>query len=127
MKIIAASNNQHKINEIRKVLDSDFQLISLEEIGVNEEIPENENTLEGNALSKARFVYKLTKQNVFADDTGLEVKCLDNRPGVYSARYAGEQKNSDDNINLLLEEMKNSNNREARFRTVIALIYSGEE
>lgn len=127
MKIIFATNNLHKISEIKKVITDRFELSSLEESGITEDIPENENTLEGNAISKARYVYNRTGANVFADDTGLEVEALNNEPGVFSARYAGEQKNSDDNIEKLLCNLANAENRKARFRTIIALILDGEE
>jgi len=127
MKIIFATNNLHKINEINKVIYKGFNLISLEESGITEDIPENENTLEGNALAKARYVYEKTGTNVFADDTGLEVEALDNEPGVFSARYAGDHKNPDDNIEKLLDNLKSVKNRKARFRTIIALILDGRE
>ncbi len=127
MKIIFATNNVHKINEISNVIDSKFKLTGLAESGIFEDIPENENTLEGNALAKARYVYKITGKNVFADDTGLEVEALNNEPGVLSARYAGDQKNSSDNIDKLLLKLKAETNRKARFRTIIALILEGNE
>lgn len=127
MRIVIASNNKHKINEIKEVLPARISLISLEDIGIKGDIPENEDSLEANALAKARYVYKLSGLNVFADDTGLEVKCLGNRPGVHSARYAGEGRNPDDNMNLLLKEMSKCPDRSARFRTIIALIFNKEE
>lgn len=127
MKIIFATNNLHKISEIKKVIDSQFELISLEESGIREDIPENESTLEGNAIAKARYVYEKTACNVFADDTGLEVEALDNEPGVHSARYAGDHKNPEDNIDKLLDKLKDKNNRKARFRTIISLILDDEE
>lgn len=127
MDIIFATNNLHKINEISSVIDSRFKLIGLKESGISEDIPEEEDTLEGNALAKARYVFERTGKNVFADDTGLEVDSLDNRPGVLSARYAGDQKDSEDNISKLLHKLDGNKNRSARFRTIIALIISGEE
>ena len=101
MDIIIASNNQHKIKEIKNVVADSINLIPLAETGINEEIPENEPTLEANALFKARYIYRKTGNNVFADDTGLEVEALKGMPGVYSARYAGEDKDSVNNINKL--------------------------
>lgn len=127
MEVIIASNNEHKIREISSVLDSSVRLISLDGAGIKEDIPENEKTLEGNALTKARYVYRLTGSNVFADDTGLEVEALNGAPGVHSARYAGESKDPENNIDRLLKELKNHKNRKARFRTVIALIYDNKE
>lgn len=127
MDIIFATNNLNKINEISSVIDSKFKLIGLKDSGISEDIPEEEDTLEGNALAKARYVFERTGKNVFADDTGLEVASLDNRPGVFSARYAGDQRNSEDNINKLLADLEGIQNRSARFRTIIALIISGEE
>jgi XTP/dITP diphosphohydrolase len=127
MKIIFASNNLNKIREINNVLGNSFTLLGLKDINMNEDIPENEMTLEGNALYKARHIFKATGMNVFADDTGLEVEVLNGRPGVHSARFAGENKNSDANIEKLLSLLKNSSNRNARFKTVIALILDGKE
>ncbi len=127
MELVFATNNAHKIKEIRDLLDQDFRILGLAEVNINEDIPEEAETLEGNALFKARFVYERTGMNVFADDTGLEVDALGGAPGVYSARYAGEGKSFDDNIVKLLGEMKNADNRAARFRTVIALILDGSE
>ncbi len=122
MEIIIASNNKHKIREIRQVLDNSIKLISLSESGITDDIPENEGTIEGNALEKARYVHQMTGSNVFADDTGLEVEALSGAPGVHSARYAGESKDPVKNIEKLLYELKGCGNRKARFRTVIALI-----
>ena len=127
MDIIIASNNEHKIREINAVLERSVRLISLTDAGINEDIPENEKTLEENAMGKARYVHRQTGSNVFADDTGLEVEALKGAPGVHSARYAGASKNPDNNIDRLLKELKNHKNREARFRTVIALIYDNKE
>ncbi len=127
MEIVFASNNIYKLNEIKDILDDSFALLSLGDIGMNEEIPENELSLEGNALSKARHIYDATGLTVFADDTGLEVDALGGLPGVYSARFAGENKDFDSNIEKLLQMLGNTVNRKARFRTVIALIHQGRE
>jgi len=127
MEIIFASNNLNKIREINNVLGNSFRLLSLHDIKMNEDIVENELTLEGNALHKARHIYKASGMNVFADDTGLEVEALDGRPGVHSARFAGESKNSVANIEKLLSLLEKKANRNARFRTVIALILDGKE
>jgi len=127
MEIIVASNNQHKIREISAVLNSSVTLVTMAEAGITEDIPENESSLEGNALEKARYVYRLTGKNVFADDTGLETEALDGAPGVHSARYAGPGKDSDANISKLLHELQGHENRRARFRTVIALILNKKE
>jgi XTP/dITP diphosphohydrolase len=117
-----ATHNQHKIEEVRAMLSPDFPLIGLDEIGCKEDLPETQATLEGNSLQKAEFVFDNFNVSCFADDTGLEVKSLHGDPGVYSARYAGPQKNSTENINLLLKNLQGIANREARFRTVITLI-----
>lgn len=127
MDLVIASNNKHKISEIKDVIDNSINLISLAETGIREDIPENENTIEGNALAKAKYVHERTGSNVFADDTGLEVEALNGAPGVHSARYAGPGRNSDDNIERLLDELKDKENRKARFRTVVALIYNNRE
>ncbi len=127
MTIIFATNNKNKIREIRHVLGNSFTLLSLNDIKMDEDIPENEDTLEGNALEKARYIFKATGMNVFADDTGLEVEALDGQPGVHSARFAGDDKDSNANIDKLLKLMNESPNRNARFRTVIALIFDGKE
>ena len=122
MKLIFASHNEHKTTEIRQLLPPEIQLLSLNDLNYHDEIEESAATLEGNALLKARHVFTLFKLPCFADDSGLEVEALDNRPGVYSARYAGEPKNDDRNIAKLLDDLKGSTNRSARFRTVITLI-----
>lgn len=127
MKLIIATNNTHKVEEIKQLIDTRFEVKSLREVGITEDIPEEQDTLEGNALQKARYIYELYKTNCFADDTGLEVEILQNAPGVYSARYAGINCTSEDNVNKLLEEMEGKENRNARFRTVIALIIEGKE
>ena len=121
-QIVAATNNQHKISEIRPLIEPDFRILSLEEIGCHQELPETENTLEGNSLQKAAYVHNHFHLPCFADDTGLEVEALNGAPGVFSARYAGAHKNSEDNIALLLKNLSGIPNRNARFRTVITLI-----
>lgn len=125
--LVFVTNNAHKIEEVTRALGGKIFLKGLKELGCNEDIPETSDTLEGNALHKARFVYERYGVDCFADDTGLEVEALDGRPGVYSARYAGEGKNFDDNMNKVLEELQNENKRRACFRTVIALIRGGQE
>lgn len=127
MDIVFATNNENKTREIRNILGDSFNLLSLTDLNITEDIPENEPTLEGNALHKARFVHNILNMNVFADDTGLETDFLKGLPGVKSARFAGEDKNSDANIDKLLAMMGKSKNRKARFRTVIALIMEGKE
>ena len=122
MKLIFASHNEHKTTEIRQLLPPEIQLLSLNDLNYHDEIEESAATLEGNALLKATHVFTLFKLPCFADDSGLEVEALDNRPGVYSARYAGEPKNDERNIVKLLDDLKESTNRSARFRTVITLI-----
>jgi XTP/dITP diphosphohydrolase len=122
MEIIFSTNNEHKLIEIREAIGSRHKIIGLKDLGIKEEIPETQNTLEGNAIQKAKYIFDKFHFVCFADDTGLEVESLDNRPGVFSARYAGEGCSFDDNINKLLEEMKGIDNRNARFRTVIAYI-----
>ena len=123
MKIVFATNNQHKLEEIRSILGDKFEVVSLQEIGCDEDIPETGKTLEENALQKAQYVYDHYHVSCFADDTGLEVDALNGAPGVYSARYAGgEGHDSEANMAKLLRELGNNNNRKARFRTVIALI-----
>lgn len=132
MKIIFATNNQHKVDEIRSALPENFSIISLKEAGIDIDIPEPHNTLQDNAAEKARIIYNLTKTNpiamgCFSEDTGLEVYSLNNEPGVHSARYAGEEKSFDKNIEKLLSKLENSSERKARFRTVICLILEGKE
>jgi XTP/dITP diphosphohydrolase len=127
MKLVFASNNIHKVREISHILDNKITLLSLGEINILEDIPENEPFIEGNALFKARYVYNATGLNVFADDTGLEIEALNGLPGVHSARFAGESKDSSANISKVLAMLKGKENRKARFRTVIALIYESKE
>ncbi len=126
-KIVFATNNQHKLDEIRSILGPKFEIVSLAEIGCHEDIPETGQTLEENALQKAQYVYDHYGMSCFADDTGLEVDALNGAPGVFSARYAGgEGHDSEANMNKLLAELENNNNRRAQFRTVIALILKEE-
>jgi len=127
MKIVFATNNLHKLEEIRKAIGNKHEIVSLKEIGFNEEIPETHDTLEGNASEKAFHIYNKYKLNCFADDTGLEIDALNGKPGVYSARYAGENPTFDDNMNKVLEKMEGKTNRLANFRTVISLIIDGKE
>jgi XTP/dITP diphosphohydrolase len=127
MDLIFATNNHHKIKEISECLGEKIKLVSLQEVGIDHDIPEEELTLEGNAMAKARYVFEICRTNVFADDTGLEVEALGNLPGVHSARYAGESRDSDANIARLLSELRSATSRKARFRTVIALIYNKKE
>jgi XTP/dITP diphosphohydrolase len=127
MELLFATNNKHKIREISDLLDGRFKILGLSDVNITGDIPEEADTLSENALFKAKFVHDRTGMNVFADDTGLEVDALGGAPGVYSARYAGEGRSFDDNINKLLSEMQGAGNRRARFRTVIALILDGTE
>jgi XTP/dITP diphosphohydrolase len=127
MRIIFASNNEHKIKEIRSLLGNSFSLWSLSDLNIKEDIPENEPLIEGNALSKARYIYKATGMNVFADDTGLEIEALNGLPGVHSARFAGDTRDSNENIIKVLNMLEGAKNRKARFRTVIALIFEKNE
>lgn len=125
--LVFATNNLHKLDEVRKIVHSEINIISLSEINCHEDIPETADTLEGNALLKAQYVKEHYGYDCFADDSGLEVEALNNAPGVYSARYAGEQRNPEDNMDKLLNTLQETENRKARFRTVIALILNGEE
>jgi XTP/dITP diphosphohydrolase len=127
MKLIFASNNKHKVREISHILDDKITLLSLEDVNIHEDIPEDEPLIEGNALFKARYVHNATGLNVFADDTGLEIEALNGLPGVHSARFAGETKDSSANIAKVLDMLKGTDNRKARFRTVIALIFENKE
>ena len=122
LRICFATNNAHKLEEIRAILGSKFKILSLEEIGCNEELAEEHDTLEDNSLQKAEYVFQKYKVACFADDTGLEVDELAGAPGVYSARYAGVQRNPEDNMKLLLKNLEDKSNRNAQFRTVITLI-----
>jgi XTP/dITP diphosphohydrolase len=127
MKICFATNNSKKIEEVKAALGSDFEIVSLKEIGCHEELPETGDTLEHNAFQKARYVKENYGVDCFADDTGLEVDALGGAPGVYSGRFAGEPRSDERNISLLLEKLVEKTDRRARFRTVIALILDGEE
>ncbi len=127
MELVFATNNRHKLEEVNKLLNNKMSILSLQDIQCHEDIPEEQLTLEGNALQKARYVYNKYGKNVFADDTGLEVEAIEWMPGVMSARYAGVEKDSMKNMNKLLEQMKGVKNRFAQFRTVIALIIDGKE
>lgn len=132
MKIVFATNNQHKLSEVRQILGESFDVVGLKDIGCMEDIPETAETLEGNALQKARYVKEHYGYDCFADDTGLEVVALGGAPGVHTARYAelfgkGDTHDSDANMNLLLKNLENITDRRARFRTVIAFIYKGQE
>ena len=122
MKIIFATGNENKLKELRSVLPDGMELLGLRDVGIHDEIPEDHDTLEENAIQKAQYVLDRTGLTCFADDTGLEVDALNGAPGVYSARYAGEQKNAAANMAKVLEEMAGQTNRSARFRTVIALL-----
>lgn len=126
-KLVFATNNEHKLHEIKQMLGKGFDLVSLGETGCTEEIPENSDTLEGNASQKSHYVFEKYGLDCFADDTGLEVEALNNAPGVYSARYAGPQRDSSDNVKKLLSELDKIKNRKARFKTVISLLINGQE
>ncbi len=127
-RIVFATGNVHKVKEIKAILGDNYELTGLAEIGCHEDIPETQETVQGNALQKARYVVEhYNVKNCFAEDTGFEVEALNNEPGVYSARYAGPEKNADANIKLVLEKLQHKENRSARFRTVVALILDGKE
>ena len=126
-EIVIATNNKHKVEEIRSLVGDRIKIISLSELGCKEEIPETGETLEENARQKARYIWEKYGKDCFADDTGLMVDALDGKPGVYSARFAGEKCSFDDNIDLMLEMMEGKTNRKAYFSTVICLIEQGEE
>ena len=127
MKLVFATNNKDKVKEIKALLGDTIELLSLEEIGCTEDIEETENSLEGNAKLKADYITKNYGYDCFADDTGLEVEALDGAPGVYSARYAGENVTYEDNVQKMLQEMNGRSNRKAQFRTVIALNTKGKQ
>ena len=126
LKLVFATNNQHKLKEVQAML-TNFDIISLADINCFEDIPETANTLEGNAILKANFITEKYGLNCFADDTGLEVEALNNEPGVYSARYAGEDNNAEANMNKLLNKLENNPNRKAQFKTAIALNIQGKQ
>lgn len=125
--LVFATNNAHKLEEVRAILGNDFQIASLKEIGCHDDIPETADTLEGNAMQKAQYIKDKFGMDCFADDTGLEVEALNNAPGVFSARYASPGHDSEANMKKLLHEMEGKENRKARFRTVIALLLDGKE
>ncbi len=127
MKLVFATNNQHKLYEIKHLLNDSIELLSLNDIGCMEDIPENQPTIEGNASEKAFYVYDKYGYNCFADDTGLEIEALNGEPGVYSARYAGEEKDPQKNIDLVLRKLAKIKNRKARFKTVISMVIDGLE
>ena len=127
MDLVFATNNQHKLEELQAILGNKFRLLSLKDIGCDEDIPEEQPTLEGNASQKSHYVYNKFGYNCFADDTGLEIEALNGEPGVYSARYAGEAKSAEANMEKVLDKLAKINNRNARFRTVISLIINGKE
>lgn len=127
MKIVFASNNPNKILELQSMLPDTISILSLESIGCFEDIPETADTIEGNAILKANYVTQNYGYDCFADDTGLEVLALDGEPGVFSARYAGEQRNAEDNMDKLLNALSNQNDRSAKFKTVIALNLNGKQ
>ena len=127
MQLVFASNNKNKILELQSMLPENITIRSLESIGCFEDIPETSDTIEGNAIQKANYVTEKYGYECFADDTGLEIDALNGAPGVYSARYAGEQRNADDNMNKVLENLSDTNNRKAQFKTVIALNIKGKQ
>jgi len=126
MKLVFATGNKNKLKEIQQIVGNQFEIISLNELNFKEDIPEPYETLEENALHKAQFIANKFKVNCFAEDTGLLVEALNGAPGVYTARYAGDEKNADNNMSKLLVALKDKNNRAAKFKTVIALILEGE-
>lgn len=127
MKLIFATNNQHKVKEFRSLLGDQFEIITLLEAGINIDIPEPHDTLEANAREKSVTIHRMTGENCFGEDTGLEIAALNGAPGVLSARYAGEQKEAADNIAKVLHQLEGETNRAAQFRTVISLILDGKE
>ena len=127
MKLVFATNNLHKLQELKQLLSNSFELLSLNDIHCEEEIPENQDTIEGNAAEKSFYIYNNYGFNCLADDTGLEIDALNGEPGVYSARYAGEEKSSEKNIELVLQKLTKIKNRKARFKTVISLVIDGRE
>ncbi len=128
MKIVFATNNQHKLREVQQLLGEEFEVLTPKMCGIYEDIPEDQPTLEGNALQKARYIFERTGLDCFADDTGLEVEALGGEPGVRSARYATAEGHDDEaNKRLLLKNMEGKENRKAQFRTAMALIVGGEE
>ncbi len=126
-ELIFATNNENKVSEVKAILEGKFKILSLKEAGIEIDIPEPYNTLEENALEKARVIHNLTNKNCFSEDTGLETESLNGEPGVKSARYAGESRSFEKNIDKLLGKLENKTNRKAQFRTVICLILNGKE
>ena len=126
MKLVFATNNLNKLKEVQSILPEHIELLSLKDIGCHEDIPETQDTIEGNAIQKADYLKTHYGYDCFADDTGLEVMALNGAPGVYSARYAGPQRDADDNMNKLLINLESKEDRSAQFKTVIALILNGE-
>ena len=124
-KLVLATNNAHKLTEVRAILEPEFTIISLSDLNCTDDIPETADTLQGNAILKATYIHEKFGLDCFADDTGLEIDALGGEPGVYSARYAGEENNSKNNMNKVLTLLGNNSNRKASFRTVIALILNG--
>jgi len=127
MELVFATNNKHKLEELQAIIGDKIRLLSLKDIGCSEDIPEEQPTLEGNANQKSTYVFEKYGYPCFADDTGLEIEALNGEPGVYSARYAGEEKSAEANMNKVLTKLAEKNDRKARFRTVISLIISGKE
>jgi XTP/dITP diphosphohydrolase len=127
MEIVFASNNKNKIQEIQQMLPPEIKILSLESIGCFEEIPETSKTIKENAIQKANYVLQNYGYDCFADDTGLEIEILNGAPGVFSARYAGNQRNADDNMNMVLQNLENATNRNAQFKTVICLNLNGKQ
>lgn len=126
-KLVFATANKNKVSEIQKIMGTQYNFLSLEDIGCTEDIPETQPTIVGNALQKARYVYENYGMNCFAEDTGLQIHTLNGAPGVYSARYAGPARDANDNMNKALRELEDKENRTAQFKTVIALILDGKE
>lgn len=127
MKLVFATNNSHKLQEIKHLLNNSIELLCLNDIGCTDDIPENQETLEGNAAEKSFYIYNKYGFSCFADDTGLEIEALNGEPGVYSARYAGAERSADLNMDLVLSKMAKIKNRKARFRTIISLVIDGRE
>lgn len=127
MKLVFATNNPHKLQEIKQLMYHSIELLSLSDINCDEEIPENQETIAGNAAEKSFYIWNKYQLNCFADDTGLEIEALNSEPGVYSARYAGEEKSPEKNMDLVLQKLSEIKNRNARFKTVISLVIDGKE
>ena len=125
--IVFATSNPNKVKEVNQMLDDQFNIVSLKDIGCSEEVPETSPTIEGNALQKARYIYDKYGKDCFSEDTGLEIHALNNEPGVYTARYAGPARDANANMRLAIDNLKDKADRSARFKTVIALIIDGKE